>query len=384
MTNPAPMSDLTVATVSMPVPGDLWDVVVIGAGPAGCSAAIAARRSGLRVLLVERSKLPRYKVCGCCLSPGSLAYLRRLGLRVEDVGVALRIASIGGWGQRAELELGDDVAASRAWLDASLAQRAAAAGVAVLHPAAARLVADAAPWRGVELRASGALRQVRARLVIAADGLAGATLGRLPMRKPRYVGVGATFADHAGSFEPGVVYMAVGGAGYVGAVRLADGTVNVAASLRSAPLTGVDLDAVAGQLLRSAGMPRLPDALGWRGTPGLRFRPQRATRRRVIAAGDAAGFWEPFTGEGVGWALEAGRRAGDAAPELVARWNPQQARKWGRRQRRWIRRRQRRSRAIGLLVDWPGMGALTLRALGARPALARFALPRLHVPAVAP
>jgi flavin-dependent dehydrogenase len=384
MTIAAPISDLTLATAPLPEPNELWDVVVIGAGPAGCAAAIAARGNGLSVLLVERSKLPRYKVCGCCLSPGSLVQLRRLGVRVDAAGVPLRTASIGGWGQQAELELADEVAVSRAWLDASLAQRAAAAGAVVLHPVSARLGEDAVHWRCVELRSPEASGQVRGRLVIAADGLAGATLGGVPMRKPQHVGVGATFAVDTASFEPGIVYIAVGGAGYAGAVRLADGTVNVAASLRGRRLAGADLDVVANQLFRGAGMPRLPDGLAWRGTPGLRFRPQRATRRRVIRAGDAAGFWEPFTGEGIGWALEAGSRAGDAAADLAARWSRRHARNWGRQQRRWIRRHQRRSRAVGLLADWPRIGALTLRTLCARPQLARLVMSRAHAPAVAP
>ena len=126
---------LTVPTVPMPGSEELWDVVVIGAGPAGCAAAIAARRNGMRVLLVERSKLPRYKVCGCCLSPRCLAHLRSLEIPVDAVGEPLRAVTIGGWGHQAELQLCDEVAVSRAWLDASLARRAVAAGVAVLHPA---------------------------------------------------------------------------------------------------------------------------------------------------------------------------------------------------------------------------------------------------------
>ncbi len=374
---------VTVPTAPMPGSEELWDVVVIGAGPAGCAAAIAARRDGLRVLLVERSKLPRYKVCGCCLSPGSLAQLRSLGIPVDAVGEPLRAVTIGGWGQQAELQLCDGVAVSRAWLDASLARRAVAAGVAVLHPAAARLDdEDAVHWRCVTLRSAYGSWKVRARLVIAADGLAGTALGRMPARKPRYVGVGATFAAEAEGFEPGTVYMAVGGAGYAGAVRLADGTVNVAASLRSRALAGADFVAAANQLFGDAGMPRLPDRGAWRGTPGLRFRPARVTRRRVIAAGDAAGFWEPFTGEGIGWALEAGGRAGAAAAELAGRWSPTRASSWEREQRCWISRRQRLSRAVGLLAEWPRIGALALRTLRVRPNLGRFVTPRSQAPAI--
>ena len=61
------------------IPSGPFDVVVIGAGPAGSSAAIAAARAGGRVLLAERSCFPRTKVCGCCLGPAGVAALGRLG-----------------------------------------------------------------------------------------------------------------------------------------------------------------------------------------------------------------------------------------------------------------------------------------------------------------
>ncbi len=372
------ITDLTVPTGPMPASDELWDVVVIGAGPAGCAAAITARRQGMHVLLVERTKLPRYKVCGCCLSPQSLAWVRSFGIPVDAAGAPLRTASIRGWGQRVELELGDQIAASRAWLDARLALRAVAVGVSTLHPVSARLGENTSDWRSVLLRSAHGSAWVRARLVIAADGLGGGTQGGQPGRKPSHVGVGATFAADTEGFERGVVHMAVGAAGYAGVVRLEDGTVNVAASLRHAALSRSDLSTVTGRLLVDVGMPRLPDAGTWRGTRGLRFRPRPATRRRIIAAGDAAGFWEPFTGEGIGWALAAGVRAGAVAAELSARWSEQRAKDWTREQGRWISRRQRRSRAVGLLAQWPWMGALSLRALRARPQLARFVMPRTN------
>ncbi len=369
-------SHLIVPTVPMPTPDALWDLVIIGAGPAGCAAAITARRQGLRVLLVERSKLPRYKVCGCCLSPQSLASVRSFGIPVDAAGAPLHKASIRGWGQHVELQLDDQIAASRAWLDAHLAQRAVAAGVALLHPVSAHLGRSAPQWRFVTLRSANASARVRARLVIAADGLgSGSEVGKMA-RKPSQVGVGTTFAADTDGFERGVVHMAVGASGYVGVVRLEDGTVNVAASLRREALSGSDVMAATGQLLDDAGMARLPDGGAWRGTQGLRFRPRLATRHRVIAAGDAAGFWEPFTGEGIGWALDAGVRAGAAAAELSEHWSEPRAKHWTREQGRWISGRQRRSRAVGLLAQWPWMGALSLRALRARPQLARFVMPR--------
>src|SRR5690606_7579051 len=60
--------------------GECWDAVVIGAGPAGSVAAYLLARAGGRVLLIERKPLPRYKVCGACLSSSAVALLNQLGL----------------------------------------------------------------------------------------------------------------------------------------------------------------------------------------------------------------------------------------------------------------------------------------------------------------
>src|SRR5205807_1765500 len=69
------------ATVRLEEAGDrCWDVVIIGAGPAGAMAARQLARFGKSVLLIDKMHFPRWKVCGCCLSPGALATLRATGL----------------------------------------------------------------------------------------------------------------------------------------------------------------------------------------------------------------------------------------------------------------------------------------------------------------
>ena len=58
----------------------LWDAIVVGAGPAGAMAARELARTGISVLLVDRARFPRYKVCGGCLNPRALRLLRKAGL----------------------------------------------------------------------------------------------------------------------------------------------------------------------------------------------------------------------------------------------------------------------------------------------------------------
>src|SRR5262245_57558666 len=108
------------------------DVVVVGAGPAGSASAIALRRQGLSVALLERSVFPRDKICGDFLTPGAVARLIELGAGAEEASPkplrGMRITF-----ERSEV-LSDFPASHRGWslsrrsLDAALAQRAVASG----------------------------------------------------------------------------------------------------------------------------------------------------------------------------------------------------------------------------------------------------------------
>ena len=101
------------------------DVIVIGAGPAGACAAIAAAHAGARVMLVERTRFPRPKVCGCCLSDAAVAGLEAIGAHGALHGSvpidAVRIATGAG---EARLPRAGGVALSRMALDARLAAHA--------------------------------------------------------------------------------------------------------------------------------------------------------------------------------------------------------------------------------------------------------------------
>src|SRR4051812_35832232 len=84
----------------------LWDVIAVGAGPAGAVAARELARRGASVLLVERATFPRPKVCGCCLNPWSLATLAGLGLGdlVAGLGgVPLHNMRLAAWGRQVML-----------------------------------------------------------------------------------------------------------------------------------------------------------------------------------------------------------------------------------------------------------------------------------------
>ncbi|MEZ6065906.1 MAG: FAD-dependent oxidoreductase [Planctomycetaceae bacterium] len=118
------------------LPQGMWDVVVIGAGPAGCAAAIEAARAGRGVLLVERTTFPRYKVCGGCVNPRALADLADLGcldaVRATGAPEIDRFRWSAG-GRTAEIPLPGGVAISRAALDEILLNSARQAGCTVVE-----------------------------------------------------------------------------------------------------------------------------------------------------------------------------------------------------------------------------------------------------------
>ena len=136
--------------------------------------------------------------------------------------------------------------------------------------------------------------------------------------------------------------MACGAGGYTGLVRLEDGRLDVAAAFDAAWVRAAGGPGrAAARLLREAGWPA-PDrleALPWRGTPALTRRPRRVAAERLFVVGDAAGYVEPFTGEGMAWALASGAAVAPLAARAVT-WRPELARRWADLHSRVVGRRQ--------------------------------------------
>ncbi len=351
----------------------VWDAVVVGAGPAGSLAARELARRGRSVLLVDRAAFPRRKVCGCCLNGSALTTLDRVGLGdlVTRCGaVSLRAMYLGAGRLSARLPLSGGVALSREAFDAALIAAAIVAGAAFLPETRANL----------EFLAPGTLRtlalcqgedniRVAARVVLAADGLGGAFLARAGESAARpasgaRIGAGAVTAAAPAFYQAGTIYMACGPRGYLGLVRLEDGRLDLAAALDAAWLRDVGgPGAAAEQLLQQTGWPCPADLRheGWRGTPPLTRRATHLAAKRVFALGDAAGYVEPFTGEGMAWALAA---AEAVAPLAAVDWQPSLVGAWERVYRRVVRRRQLLCRAAAAVLrrPWLTRGVVALLA----------------------
>lgn len=378
---------------------ETWDAVVVGAGPAGSLAARQLALGGRSVLLVDRAAFPRGKVCGCCLNGQALFALRAAGLPSLTARLGawpLTEVRLAAGGRHARLPLPAGEAVSREALDAALVDEAVAAG-ATFWPATAAYVGEAtAAHRRVSLETAAGQagpRQVAARVVLAADGLSGQSLRALPEFAPRVavdarVAAGAVLdfdASEVGAAEyrDGTIYLACGRGGYLGLVRLEDGRLDVAAAFDRAALRRAGQPAaLAAEILRQARLPvpRDMEQAAWRGTPPLTRRRTKLAGERLFLLGDAAGYVEPFTGEGMAWAMTSALLAAPLAYAAIDGWTDQLAHQWEATHRRAFGAARRRCRTIALALRSPALAALGVVALSFAPWLAGPVVRRLNRP----
>jgi menaquinone-9 beta-reductase len=344
--------------------GDRYDIAVIGAGPAGSCAAIAAARRGARVVLLDRSTMPRAKVCGCCLAASGVAALEAAGAGEVLAGaVPLRAIRVARGGRAMTLRREAGVAIAREDLDARLVDVARRAGVDVRLATSARVASD----RTLQLTASDATSSLRADTVIVADGLQGGALDDVPgfgwrVAARSMMGFGAVLPAHALDCPAGAIHMHVGRDGYIGIVRLPSGALDVAAAVAPEALRRAGSVAACARMLLAdvAHDAEAVERARWRGTPQLTRTRARVAAPGILVVGDAAGYIEPFTGEGMSWAIATGLAAGElAARDACAHEH------WPARCAALVARPKWRCRAIALLLRSPALVGAAI-AIGAR------------------
>ena len=381
-----------------------WDVVIVGAGPAGGAAALRLARHGLRVIVIDRGALPRGKLCGCCLSAAAVAELRSLdipgGGPLARAVPLQRIRVVAG-GSEACIAARGSATVSRETLDTQLLAAAVAAGGQWLPWTAAVAIDeqdDQEPMVVVtvrEQRGDARTARLECRRAVLATGL-GDTV-RLPGGTPcgsaatvapgSRIGIGAVLPAAAAAVLPGELLMAVAAGGYCGIVRLEDGRIDVAAAIDRRALATASPAESLRQILREASGGGMAEA-GLEGLEGAAMRATPAlTRssplvvgagRNVLRVGDAAGYVEPFTGEGMGWALAAGRLAAEALVEDRAgglRPAPVAAQRYARTHACCFSRRHARCRWVAAALRRPRIVGLAVRAARRAPWLALLTLP---------
>ena len=242
-------------------------------------------------------------------------------------------------------------------------------------------------YRHVELRPRvGPASHVRGRIVLAADGLGHASLRHIDIFRSRTpecgrVGLGIRVRDPEKAYSPDAIHMAVGRRGYVGLARTADGHWNVAAAVDPESLRLADSPAhLIQQILLQAGMPalRFLEEAHFRGTVSLTRMSDRLASDRICLLGDAAGYVEPFTGEGMGAALESALSIVPAVLDSLKDWDDRRMLLWEREQLRERNRGQFACRILTTLVRRPTIVSMSLRALNAFPSVARPLVRRIH------
>jgi flavin-dependent dehydrogenase len=349
--------------------GGTWDVIIIGAGPAGSVSACLAARAGLRTLLVDRAPFPRQKVCGGCLADAGIDILRHIGLGdILDRIDAPAYRGLSLHAGRVTARFNSPAAPSgrivlRDHFDEALRERAVDLGADFLIASALSTNLDD-DHRTVTVRIGQRRTQaLEAKVIVASSGLGGTWLQSEPTLRERInprarVGIGAVVDSPGRTPEPGHIEMHIGQGGYVGIAQAGASTIIGAAIEPGALRTHTPVQVVERILRRSV------PATRWRGAPALTRRRGIVSAPRLFLAGDACGYVEPITGEGMTWAIAS---AASLAPLIRARAGGELGteRRWNELHARVVASRRATCHAARLALSSTFLTFGAARALGA-------------------
>jgi 2-polyprenyl-6-methoxyphenol hydroxylase-like FAD-dependent oxidoreductase len=352
------------------------NVTIIGAGPAGSTAAILLARRGWDVTLIEQHRFPRDKVCGECLSALGIEVLERAGLArtLRKLGPVrlTKTTLVATDGTEATVDLPKPMwGLSRIALDTALAAQAVRDGARIVQPARVESIDPATLACEVRDLTSNETTTFASEHVLVADGKA--SIGLLKPPASGDLGVKAHFAG-VEDFPDRITLFGVRGH-YVGLAPIEDGRWNIAMSVpaeRVADCRG-DFDAFFARLrTENRGLDRrfghATRAGDWLASPLPRFPVAEQWPARLIPVGNAAAALEPIGGEGMGLAM---RSAELAALELSGANDADGLRRAF--DKLW-RRRRMSCRAAAMAMSSPAAAGVAVRTISAHDAVARASL----------
>ena len=299
--------------------GSQYDLIVVGAGPAGSACAITASRAGAKVLLLEKDRFPRHKVCGEFVSGESLGLLTTLLRNPPKQGMpASKVQDLSALADRPEID------SARIFLDGKIAR------LPVLPSARSiprfdldAALFDSARRSGVDAREEVVVRRVEhdgaftvhtdaerffAKAVVNSTGRWSQLTQYEPGGQEKWIGLKAHFREAQAPDSVDLYYFP---GGYCGVLAVTNDVVNACAMVRADSARSLEeVCAAHPELWRryQEWTPLFPTVT----TSPLYFRAPVTCDQGVLLAGDAAGFIDPFAGDGISLALQSGTLAAES------------------------------------------------------------------------
>ena len=231
----------------------------------------------------------------------------------------------------------------------------------------------------------GGATTVAAKVVVAADGLGSQSTAKTKefttdVRRNGRIGLGATFDDCGDEFPLGSIHMHTTRSGYVGLVRMEDRRLHIAAAVEPKFIREFDSphQAIGSMLREPAWWPKSIEMHhAWQGTPPLTRTVHCPAARRILLIGDAAGYVEPFTGEGIAWALEGAVAVEPFVVRGVQRWDSDLEQEWLRHYLARIRARQYWCRWFTDMLRHPMIARTAMLAFTRLPGLTKVVARRI-------
>jgi geranylgeranyl reductase family protein len=342
-----------------------YDVLVVGAGPAGAAAGALTARAGLSTLVLERTQFPREKVCGDCLNPGAWKILDRLGVSelIDRLPSAklhwVEFLDFGGGSIRFELpaENRGERGIRRRHFDDALIKHAISVGAEVRFGNPVLKVQNGSGWKVTTNEET-----VQARFLLAADGR-NSSVARLLAEYPKTRTDRVALQTHYSADAEPHVTLQLCQYGYLGLATIGEGLTNLCLVCRPEHAERFQQEATVKFGLTAEHH--------WQSITPLTRSAIQTKRANLMYIGDAARVVEPLTGEGMLYALQSGMLAADAISSAITN-SSDPALIYGQQHQKVYRHRLWVNQLARLAVLHPGISNRLLGLLRVNPAPLRY------------